>query len=96
MDPAPGRDDREPPVASAAAPPAEVLLPAGSQGRSNREIAGQNPILVLEPGIAGDPRMVVRLKQILGRDLGSDTVSELPKPFSLRLDHLFEEALELV
>ena len=96
MDPAPGRDDRESPVASAAAPPAEVLLPAGSQGRSNREIAGQDSILVLEPGIAGDPRMVVRLEQIVGRDLGSDAASELPKPFSLRLDHLFEEALELV
>jgi hypothetical protein len=40
--------------------------------------------------------MVVRLEKILRRDLGSDAASELPKPFSLRLDHLFEEALELV
>lgn len=96
MDPAPDRDDRESPVASAAAPLAEVLLPAGSQGRANREIAGQDSILVLEPGIAGDPRMVVGLEQILRRDLGSDAASELPNPFSLRLDHIFEEALELV
>jgi len=96
MDPASGRDGRESPVAPAAAAPAAVLLPAGSQSRSNRQIAGQDTVLVLEPGIAGDPRMVVRLQQILRRDLGSDAASELPKPFSLRLDHLFEKALELV
>ena len=96
MGTASGRYDRESPFASAAAPLAAIPLPAGAQGRSNREITGQDSVFVLEPGIAGDPRMVVRLEQVLRGDLGSDPMGELPDPFLLRLDHFVEKTLELV